>query len=89
VEYDEIDEIPTWNDLDTYGPMHEFITLCLERLRREDGLLPLFYAFSDGLSNREVARELNMNIRDVQNAKKRIIRRLMPVYERYYGKQMS
>jgi RNA polymerase sigma factor (sigma-70 family) len=84
VEFDEDRETQAWDDLNTHGPLHEFMEICLQRVSRDESLVPIFYAFSDGLSNREVARELNMRIRDVQNAKKRIIRRLQPVYERYY-----
>ena len=89
VEYDEDKEAHAWNDLSSHGLRHEFMELCLQRLTQDESLVQIFYAFSDGLSNWKVAQDLNISIRDVQNAKKRIIRRLKPVYERYFEKQMS
>jgi RNA polymerase sigma factor (sigma-70 family) len=70
------------------NPLHteEFIELCMTKLKDDEKLLQLFNAFSDGLANKEVAKELCMNIRDVQNAKKRILRKLQPVYVEYFGK---
>ena len=62
----------------------EFKELCLKKLGDDERLRKVFCAFADGLANREVAKDLNLNIRIVQNTKKRIIRKLQPVYDQYY-----
>jgi RNA polymerase sigma factor (sigma-70 family) len=64
-------------------PVPELMDLCLNELGPDEVMRKIFSAMSEGLPNREVAEELNLNICFVQNMKKRIIRKLMPVFEEY------
>ena len=84
VELDDQMEINSQDIPGFHGQMHEFKELCLNELGKDESLRKIFCAFSDGLANREVAKDLDMSICDVQNAKKRIIRKLQPVYDQYY-----
>jgi DNA-directed RNA polymerase specialized sigma24 family protein len=86
IEIDDQCAITVWNERN--NPLHreEFIELCMTKLKDDEKLLRIFNSFSDGLANRDVAKDLNMNIREVRNAKKRIIRKLQPVYEEYFKK---
>jgi len=73
-----------WNDRDTTEHMEEFMELCRNTLKADESLLQIFDAFSDGFANRDTARVLNLDIRDVLNAKKRIIRKLQPIHDAYF-----
>jgi hypothetical protein len=84
IELDDQMEINSQDIPGFTGQMYEFKELCLNELGDDEGLRKIFCAFSDGLANREVAKDLDMSICDVQNAKKRIIRKLQPVYDQYY-----
>ena len=55
--------------------MEEFMELCKNKIKNDEKLLQLFNAFSNGLSNMDVAKEFSLSIREVQNAKKRILRK--------------
>ena len=84
VELDDPVEKLFRNYRSSLGQPSEFKELCLKKLGDDENLRKIFYAFADGLANREVAKDLNLNIRIVQNTKKRIIRKLQPVYDQYY-----
>jgi hypothetical protein len=88
VEIDDQSKITVWNDWNNPLHMEEFMELCKNKLKNDEQLLRIFNAFSDGLANKDVAKELSMNIRDVQNAKKRMLRILKPVYGNYFGKSV-
>jgi len=84
VELEDQMETISLIDQNLPGQTHEFKELCLKELKDDENLRKIFCAFSDGSTNRDVAKNLDLNIRVVQNAKKRIIRKLQLVYDQYY-----
>ena len=87
VEIDDRHAVTVWNDWNNPLHMEEFMELCRNKIKNDEKLLQLFNAFSNGLSNMDVAKELSLSIREVQNAKKRILRKLQPVYGKYFERQ--
>ena len=61
----------------------EFIENCLSKLRHEKELQAIFLEFTKGAKNRDVVKSLTLDIRTVESAKKRIRRKLQPLFEEY------
>lgn len=58
----------------------ELYQLCLEKLNDDEDGCIIFMEAAEGKSNREIAEELGVDIRFVENAKKRVKRKLLPLF---------
>lgn len=87
VEFDEEFHKPAIEtDCDYEGTrnFNEFLTIALEKLDHDKQEDKIFLCFLDNMQNLEIAEHLTISVHDVENAKKRIQRKLIPLYEKYY-----
>ena len=87
VEFDEEFQKPAIDiDYDDEGiqNFNEFLTFALEKLEHEKQEDKIFLCLLDSMQNLEIAEHLTISVCDVENAKKRIQRKLKPMFEQYY-----
>lgn len=80
---------PGWDGYPQELLLQEFETLCLKVLKDDvdAGIIFLDLLVED--TNKEIAEDLGIDVSMVENAKKRIQRKLLPVYQEYFGKKQK
>jgi RNA polymerase sigma factor (sigma-70 family) len=63
----------------------ELYKLCLEKLNDDEDGCIIFMEAAEGKPNQEIAKELGVEIRFVENAKKRVKRKLLPLFSEFMG----
>ncbi|MDD8017241.1 MAG: sigma-70 family RNA polymerase sigma factor [Bacteroidota bacterium] len=74
-----------WDDCPPELAMQELETLCLKKLEHDADAGIIFLGMLDKKTNKEIAEDLGIGVSAVENAKKRIQRKLRPVYQECFG----
>ena len=66
-----------------------FLERCVHQLETDIFLVLIFLDMTDGMRNKEISKEIHQSVPYVENAKKRIQRKLHPLFEEFYEKKIE
>ena len=69
--------------------LEEFHRCCLDKLKDIPHAQEIYRCFTDGMTNKETAEQLELPISEVENMKKRLKRYIPALSKRYYGKELK